>query len=201
MQLRSERAFHFDSYGDLIFKVGNPKEVLEFLVCSRTVARSSAVFRAMLYGGFAESKPQATGNSWVVELPEDRACPLLVVLSIIHGHFTYIPNGLKQNEMYHVLTITEKYDMTHILRPWAKVWFQPYEDIRSPAGNEMLLWISWEIGHVKMVCDMSKSLLLGSQVDKNGQLVTSGGVPLKKYVFLEPPGMLGKLLLLIYCVF
>jgi hypothetical protein len=73
----------------------------------------------MLSRRFAESKPLNTDTEWVVALPEDKLKPMLVVLNIIHSRFSLVPEKLTVLELYHILVLTEKYDIIEITRPWA----------------------------------------------------------------------------------
>ncbi|KAI8315813.1 hypothetical protein K4K59_000750 [Colletotrichum sp. SAR11_240] len=182
------KAFSFDPIGDLTLRVGEDVVAYEFIVCSRTLSRWSPVFRTMLFGGFAESRP--ADAAWSVSLPEDLPSAMFLVLSIIHGCFEHVPTSLSQIELYQTLVATEKYDMTKIVRPWAAAWFAPYKNISKVSGNEILLWISWELGYADNFCWLAKDLLLSSPVNDNGQLIGQDGVVLSTYSCLEPPGIL-----------
>ncbi|KAJ5018025.1 hypothetical protein K4K57_006601 [Colletotrichum sp. SAR 10_99] len=184
------KAFNFDPIGDLTLSVGEDGVAYEFVVCSRTLSRWSPVFRTMLFGGFAESRPAEA--AWSVSLPEDLPSAMFLVLSIIHGCFEDVPTSLSQFELYQTLAVTEKYDMTKIVRPWAALWFKPYKKISSIKGNEILLWVSWELGYAENFRSLAKDLLLSSSVNDEGQLVGHDGVALSTYSCLEPPGILGK---------
>ncbi|KAG8407249.1 hypothetical protein J3458_020738 [Metarhizium acridum] len=57
-------------HGDLRLKVGSPQQAgdticqsVEFLVCSRALARASPVFDRMLYGAFAEASHNHAGSA------------------------------------------------------------------------------------------------------------------------------------------
>ncbi|KAK1676065.1 hypothetical protein BDP55DRAFT_768239 [Colletotrichum godetiae] len=104
---------------------GNLKDgsVVEFVVCSRALARASSVFRAMLLGGFSESKPER--DDWVVELPEVRTAPFSILLKIIHGRFCEVPQSLTLEELYQLLVVTDKYDMVSVIFQLASTWFEP----------------------------------------------------------------------------
>ncbi|TDZ29197.1 hypothetical protein C8034_v002968 [Colletotrichum sidae] len=191
------RAFYFDPRGDLILSVGEPEnEVEDFVVCSRTVARGSKVFNTMLFGGFAESTASAAASdgSWTVKLPDDHTAPFFVILSILHGNYELVPRTLEEKELYEVLVVTEKYDMTHILRPWAQRWFRRLTVNGSPQfeDKQRLMWIAWELGHEGMFCKIAQDLMLSSCIDNAGQLLDGDGVPLSSNPCHEPPGILGK---------
>ncbi|KAI8286186.1 hypothetical protein K4K56_008956 [Colletotrichum sp. SAR 10_98] len=121
LALQVGEAYHFDTRGDLTLKVGGDESAYEFVVCSRTLGRSSPVFQAMLFNGFTESKP-ADGAAWNIQLPDDDPSPIFLILSIIHGHFQHVTRTLREKQLYEVLVVTEKYDMTKILNPLASTW-------------------------------------------------------------------------------
>ncbi|KAK1851174.1 nuclear pore protein-like protein [Colletotrichum chrysophilum] len=147
LALQVGEAYHFDTRGDLTLKVGGDQSAYEFVVCSRTLGRSSPVFQAMLFNGFTESKP-SDGAAWNVQRPDDDPSPIFLILSIIHGHFQHVTRTLREKQLYEVLVVTEKYDMTKILNPLASTWFAPYEEIRFLGSDETfpLLWRVAAIG-------------------------------------------------------
>jgi len=75
----------FDEDGDLTLIVGEDEQ--EFIVCSKTVARVSRPFKRMLYGHFKEAKPADNSVSWSVELLEDDATAVEILMNIVHSNF------------------------------------------------------------------------------------------------------------------
>ncbi|GKT51941.1 uncharacterized protein ColSpa_12122 [Colletotrichum spaethianum] len=128
----------FDSNGDLYFQVGKDVEekTKTYFVCSKALARASAVFDKMLYGGFAESRPADACDSWTVELPEDRQEPMELLLHIVHGRFEMVPDQLELTRLYQFLVVVEKYDATGVTRPWARGWM---EAVKTSMQNPLLL--------------------------------------------------------------
>ncbi|KAF4911299.1 hypothetical protein CGCF415_v004722 [Colletotrichum fructicola] len=188
------KAFYFDSRGDLVLKVGKAfhEGGRDFVVCSRTVARWSKVFNAMFFGGFAESISSARDGTWTIALPEDRAAPLFLILAIIHGTHQPIPMGLGRDELFDLLIVTEKYDMTHVLRPWASQWVQnlPLDNYENTTGQYRDVWIAWELGCEASFCKMLNDILWDCRVDDAGQLINVHGVPLSIIPCLEPSSIL-----------
>ncbi|KAH7014538.1 uncharacterized protein B0I36DRAFT_369485 [Microdochium trichocladiopsis] len=85
-----------DKRGDLCLRVGmeaksKTSTPCSFLVCSRALARSSPVFETMLYGGWLESRPEASAatSNWTAELPVDDAGTIEQLLSAMHGDFKF----------------------------------------------------------------------------------------------------------------
>ncbi|KAI1445772.1 hypothetical protein F5Y02DRAFT_100688 [Annulohypoxylon stygium] len=181
---------YMDPKGDLCLEVGHL--AAEFVVCSRAMARSSPFWKKMLYGEFAESKsaqPKDGKTPWVVKLPEDNSAAMSIILNIIHSRFDQVSgyeDFVYTTHLYNLCVLTDKYDMTHILRPWAKGWSRTThiqceklgQSLRSKFCHERL-WIAWELGDFVTFDAMSKALLLNSS--------SSAGNNLRYVGALEPP--------------
>ena len=179
----------FDPDGELRLEIG-PFDfpVLACLVCPRTVSRASKVFKKMLYGNFAESKPKE--GEWVVKLPEDDPDAMAFVLNILHGHFDKIPETLTQDKLYRVTVVTNKYDLTASLRPWASMWLQNLEDrtVINMLSCSQRIWIAWELGDTnlfKFECDFLLRNAPGESFKSTNEVP---GVE-----FLESLGLIGML--------
>lgn len=183
----------FDEEGDLRLQVGEKKRV--FVVCSRSLARASKPLRVMLYGGFAEAKHRKMDPNWTVELPEDDSEALIMVLHILHGHFTAIPDAVSRDELYQITILTDKYDMTEVLKPWAQKWVEPFlceKSIPAKKGDEVLLWIAWELGHRTLYMEILVWLIEHCILDKDDRLCSPFGMPLEGNIYIESLGVPGK---------
>ncbi|OIW30062.1 hypothetical protein CONLIGDRAFT_669810 [Coniochaeta ligniaria NRRL 30616] len=158
----------FDPDGDLELQVKCKDDFhghVSWRVCSKALARASPIFKRMLYGSFAESKPAA--GKWVVTLNERDYHSLDIVMNIIHGNYHRVPKDLfdcrclcgglfEYDHLYYIARVVDKYDMVHILRPWADVWIRgstdSIESIHKTAvkkrerGDGQLTWIAWVLG-------------------------------------------------------
>jgi hypothetical protein len=123
------------------------------------------------------------------ELPEDKAVPLKALLHIIHAQFEQVPQSLNLSELYEIVVMSNKYDMTRILRPWAKIWFEPHAKSNGADGRELLLWVAWELGAGNVFEKVAKGATLEFKVDLKCQLLDSQGVKLYDQC---PGGILGK---------
>jgi len=129
----------FDDNGDLRLDIGTADEVhgqISFLVCSRALVRASPVFKPMLSDTYAEARP--AHGEWVVKLPEDsdHVDGLRIIMDIVHGSFNKIHKDIEKHAekltthsptpvtdiLYHVAVMADKYDMVHVLSPWADGW-------------------------------------------------------------------------------
>lgn len=115
-----------DPHGDLILVVGSgdkePK--MRFLVCSRTVARASKAFAAMLYGPFKESRPLGSSTSWVVSLPGDDPKAFEAILHIIHLNLNKIPESVSRHTLFEVFVLGDKYMMRPLLKQNVRRWYK-----------------------------------------------------------------------------
>ncbi|KAF7548039.1 hypothetical protein G7Z17_g7313 [Cylindrodendrum hubeiense] len=142
----------------------------------------------MLFGNFAEAKPTDDTAEWVVRLPGDRFEPVLTVLAIIHHRFDLVPITLTALELYQILAVTEKYDMTEITRPWARQWIDYVQQTTQP----VLAWIAWELGEANIFMHAVDMLAITCGIDEQGQLLTEKGALLAqaKYDPLRPTDIL-----------
>jgi len=163
-----------DPKGDLVLTVGPEKN--RFRVCSRTMARTSKVFERMLYGPFKEGRDQVVqGKEWAVELPEDNADALQVVLKVIHGNIDQVPEKLERPELLAITKLTHFYDMTQALRAHWNGWLTklPVERIVF----ERLICdvqIAIELGDLNLFIKVLRPLVAYCHTDpKSGQLYYS----------------------------
>lgn len=192
----AESSGTFDPHGDLRLVVGHDKA--ESLVCSRSLARASPVFRNMLYGRFSEAMP-ARGE-WRVELPEDDPNALCFLFNIIHGRFDRIANGIgavyADRDIYEVAILTDKYDLTHMLRPWANSWLNDIAN-RHRRDFTSRIWIAWEMGDYKLFAAECENLYLNAAIDSDGNLLDASGTRLDTCPMLENLDILGEYLLIL----
>lgn len=168
-----EVIFHPDH--DLRLEVREGEKQASFLVCSGTLATASPIFKRMLFGGFSESKP-ARGE-WVVQLPDENISGFETIMHIIHFNYQKVTNFTNSdhsfsceelpnphpcvcdrpnpmNKLYAVATTADKYDLVHLLQPWAWTWLrrarrEPHCDIDcyEHDWHGELIWIAWVFGN------------------------------------------------------
>jgi hypothetical protein len=170
-----------DPRGDLHLEVGDAPE--HFLVCARAMARASKVWDKMLFGNWAESKqklPANTAATWLVTFPDDDPTAVELILNIIHGRFNKVPTTLPTEELYNLTILTDKYDLTWQLSPWADIWFQDVTGDKS-----MMLWIAWELGARQKFQSLADSLVMDST---HAELQSVVSIPST----ITPPRLFGK---------
>lgn len=189
------QAVSLDHRGDLLLRVGEDGPRRDFIVCSRTVARVSSVWNRMLFGYWAKSKPHLSGTTWMVELPDDDVAAMHLILKITHNKPDEVPDLLSLDELFDITVLSDKYDLTRQLKPWASQWIKPFKCCSYAAAkavdNEKLLWISWELGDNILFHNTTRELLLYSKLSSMGelQLPPSAQVSTLEHI---PPGIIGN---------
>ncbi|KUI59670.1 hypothetical protein VP1G_06878 [Cytospora mali] len=161
---------------------GNLKLVVDadrvlFRVDANALRRSSKVFEAMLFGGFRESEQ---GSDWTVELPEDDAWAMQTLLHAAHANFADIPKTMDVSELYSLTVLTNKYNMTHCLQPWARKWASPVNNpsLHSPVEDRDAveeidierIWVLHELGMYRSFEDMIVGIALNATATPDGDI-------------------------------
>ncbi|RYO80531.1 hypothetical protein DL766_009189 [Monosporascus sp. MC13-8B] len=176
-----------------------------YVVCSKTLSRSSPVWKRLLYGGFAESKKPEAGGQWTVCLPEDEPVLMKTILNIAHGRFDQVPvKWGTVKDLYLLTLLTDKYDLTHLLRPWVQGWMQAmgtsYEDEKQNGRGvipheaaSQCIWIVWELGDEDSMEYLINDIAYGSPLNASERLEYpwKGSGPMFEGI-MEPPGMAGE---------
>lgn len=162
-----------DRDGDLTLVVG--PEHRKFLVCSRTVSRASPVFKQMLYGNpqWQESRPKDQSQlPWVVKLPEDNHDATKTLLEIIHSRFSHVPSTCATVEdLYEILVVANKYDMTKLLRPWVQGWVTSLPPLQGNRAIWPALGVATELGAEEIVRDFLHRIAKEAKCDRQGNLL------------------------------
>jgi hypothetical protein len=146
-QSGAQRAEIFDGNADLTLVVDSH---WYYKVRASSLAQASPVFRTMLFGGFSESKP-AEGE-WVVKLPEDDRSAMEIFLNIMHGHVYKVPEKLSHMGLIlPIVKTADKYDLTHLLKPWAEAWLREYARKRDKTWLIELIWAAWVLGDTNLL--------------------------------------------------
>ncbi|KAJ4996043.1 hypothetical protein K4K48_009124 [Colletotrichum sp. SAR 10_66] len=157
-----------------------------FVVCSRALSRASPVFCKMLYGHFAEAD---SSRSKAVNL-NDAIEPMFLALLIIHGRFDIVPARLTVEELFDLLVVTNKYQMTGIARPWLHKWVPYLKAIPCSPHKDLLAWIAWELGAEQMFAHVARAIARECRVNEDGEVLDTDGEPMRLNVYLDAAGIL-----------
>ncbi|KAK2054309.1 hypothetical protein LY76DRAFT_580271 [Colletotrichum caudatum] len=176
----------YDGDGDLTILIGYEPNMLQCQVESKTLSRSSPVFKKMLFGGFAESRP-SNGEDWVVHLPEDDFLSMKIMFSIAHGAFDQVPKSLSVHDLYTLLAHTDKYDSIHLLRPWARYWVDALA-IKDDMPEPKVLCVAWEVGSRALFGKMMSAITDNCLIDADGNVICGPSkFSLNSLIHLMPP--------------
>lgn len=190
---------NMDVEGDLLLQVGSEhggSEYCLFRVCSSTLRRSSPVWKKMLFGPWAEKNP--VEGQWAVSLPDDRPTALRIILGIIHARFEYLPTELPLAGLYELTILVDKYDLAHVIGPWAKKWTK---GMRSRVEFDPLAYVkrthvAWELGDEDWLATEVRDAVFKTSANKDGQLVYHHGAtsfPLVNREHFGPLDLIGKI--------
>ncbi|KAJ3577469.1 hypothetical protein NPX13_g3099 [Xylaria arbuscula] len=125
----------------------------------------------MLNGEFKESKKfcSESGSEQTIKLYKDDPKPIALLLNIVHSRFDQVPNYISIQDLYNISILTDKYAMTHVLRPWARGWLRSTQHLSTWPGLSLReqycherLWILWELGDTVGFEKIASVLLLNS---------------------------------------
>ncbi|KAJ3556959.1 hypothetical protein NPX13_g10025 [Xylaria arbuscula] len=149
-----------------------------------------------------------------------------IILDIIHSRFDKVPETLHLRDLYRLTVLTHKYDLAHLLRPWATAWVEgarrklesrpqgrssllsagipsrllprSQETLPFTVTLERLIFIAWHLGDIELYKSLALTLARHCPVDSNGELLQyKGGSDVPLFSNTkEPPGLLGELILL-----
>lgn len=166
---KSSEKTQIDPRGDLKLVVGF--EEVCFIICSRSLARSSPVWDSMLYGGGTEAKPE-DGQEWVVSLPNDDPSAMEFMLLLVHGQPHKLPE-VTIELAFEVAVLTKQYDMTHCLWPCAKAWLEDLSETwvyfaldLEDIDHIRWVYITQQLGGLEQYKDVFSDQVLSSDASK-----------------------------------
>lgn len=114
------------SDGDVILVVGSQNS--RFRVSSVQLAMTSTTFKALFFGGFAESLPSIS-TMREVPLPDDDPDNLRILLNIAHHRNDAVKNSIRNvYDILYLAKLVDKYDMTTAVKFSSFTWLQMCED-------------------------------------------------------------------------
>ena len=174
-----------DQDGELFLTVGVSPDHSRFHVCPAAMRRASPVWKAMLFGGWAESRPATATEQWNVSLPDDSPKALRALLAIIHGRFDLHPlseRRVTHQVLYEIVTTVDKYDLFQTIQPWVNLWMELAESDKM--APESSLYVAWELGNDVLFRRRAKQICL--------ELSPRGAINLSSIDHLGPEDFVGK---------
>ena len=129
-----------DPDGDVILNIKNGADHRSFRISSHAMRLASPVWKAMLTGGFAESRKTT------ISLEDDDPDSLLILLRIAHLQHRQVPKELTFDQIAKLAVICDKYETVTLVRPFLNPWVKPYEGNYLGPGHEKWLFVAWVFG-------------------------------------------------------
>ncbi|KAH7304156.1 hypothetical protein B0I35DRAFT_401473 [Stachybotrys elegans] len=174
--------------GDVVFVVGTDRRRLK--VYSIFVMTASPVFNAMLGPNFMEGHRLIRSGQTEVELPEDNADAMEIVLNVIHGRNDRVQRTLSPGEVLKVAVISDKYDCSTSLAFAIRTWLDDYTSTTDPGEMWILAMAALALSKQDEFAKMTSALVFHHAGSYLGFIKEDDGKPslevqLKTAVLLE----------------
>lgn len=149
------------------------------IVSRKALSLSSPVFLAMLG---KDSKFQETKNRnydendvQIISFPDDNLLAMVTVARIIHLQSDQVPGEVSFQQLYQIAVLCDKYDLKRCLGPWIDIWSKPYLDSYTLEGFQGWLFMSKVFQYRGLFKEMTRHLILNSEVSETGEHVIGKG--------------------------
>ncbi|KAK3079847.1 hypothetical protein LTS18_003750 [Coniosporium uncinatum] len=156
-----------------------------FNVSAEVVASMSRAWDAMLTGPWKE------GSSSEIELLDDDAGAVHIVLLIAHLQTKQLPKQVDFETLVNLAIFCDKWDTVHFVRPHTRDWLKQWKPHATDAGYEGLVFVAYTFGDLETFKTVACHLVRTVTVSSCGQYpVTKEGKVLGKL----PPGVTDHIL-------
>ncbi|CAO2655386.1 Nn.00g104500.m01.CDS01 [Neocucurbitaria sp. VM-36] len=120
-----------DPEGDVVLKCQDHDTgtMMSFRVSSKVLRLASPVFVRMFSSSFREGHELLQEECVVVELEDDDASLMNILLNVLHYQAGYEDHVIDAEKLARLAIHCDKYDCTKALAPWVSIWFK---DIKEP---------------------------------------------------------------------
>ncbi|KAF2185899.1 hypothetical protein K469DRAFT_738836 [Zopfia rhizophila CBS 207.26] len=139
-----------DPDGDVIFKFQDQSSntTTSFRVSSKVLRLASPVFTRMFSPYFQEGQELLQGEHPVIELKDDDAQLMGIILSILHYQGSGENHVMSAERLARLAIHCDKYDCVNALGPWISVWFKNVErmsELSEEFGSEFstIIWFGF----------------------------------------------------------
>jgi len=183
-----------DPDGDLLLTVGALPEFEPqvFKVSASAMRRASPVWKAMLFGDWAESKKD-DGQEWRASLPKDDPTATGHILTIVHLHFHRVPKDLPIPDLFSIVVVADKYKMLGCLSPWVDGWVKGSLATGCTRSPVCTVQIAWQLGHEPLFLASVRQLCLEAEETGRGLGCKEGGLCVVfEHLTFAPEDLSGK---------
>lgn len=114
--------YHIDAdlYLKVLDKTGSP---VLLKVYSALLAGASKEWNTIIYKSAFRRSQHGKDGKWIIEVFDDDAYGLDVILSIAHYKFHNVPQRPNVNELYGLARMIQKYDCSQLVVPFMEAWY------------------------------------------------------------------------------
>ncbi|KAF8533506.1 hypothetical protein BDD12DRAFT_482960 [Trichophaea hybrida] len=162
-------------------------------VSSKCLSLGSPVFAAMLRpnASFLEGSQLKQTGSTKVTLVGDKIETMIIVLRALHFLSRQLPTSLTTDELYNLALVVNKYDCFQPLFPWIRLWVTPHRTTATYFSSyHKWLYMSLVFEESALFTSITKKLILETELDDDGEMVTTQGERLDECL---PDGIVGTL--------
>jgi len=162
-------------YGDMNLVLETPAINATYLVSSHLLCSASPVFRASLgpHSQFREAAElQSSHKLYQMPIGEDLGfdpTAMAVVLCVLHGRASYIPDTIDFENLLEIAIICDYYDCAAAMSPWDKTWMQPLQKLSTESGYEDWLFLAWVFENQEVFEQMTKTFARNGVKTKDGE--------------------------------
>jgi hypothetical protein len=138
-----------------------------------------------VYGG----NQQPHGPRKILDLTEDDADSVLVLLRIAHLQFHKIPSKLPYRSLLEIVTLCDYYNCIRLVQPWRPLWLIDAAAEAHKPGQEGWLTIAWAFDEQTIFNDLARNLAREVAINDKQECETKEG---RLLALSLPIGIVGK---------
>lgn len=125
----------------------------------------------------------------ILDLTEDDADSVLLLLRIAHLQFDKVPLKLPFNSLLKIAELCDYYNCTNLVQPWRSLWLADGAVESKKPGQEHWLTIAWIFGEDKIFNELAEKVVREVRINDKPECLTNEG---EIFALSLPLGIVGK---------
>lgn len=128
-------------------------------------------------GPFGSPEGEETNSTpkFFLDLTEDDAYSVLILLRIAHLQFHKVPRKLEYGALLKVALLCDYYDCIGLVQPWGNWWLEDGVAESKKPGQDGWLTIAWVFDKDEIFNELARKLVLELSTDDSKTYYTTGG--------------------------
>lgn len=148
---------------------GLPSGFCQFLVSESCIQNLGRRWQELLSAQpVPKSKRLFSKSPKIINLRDENANAIRIILHIAHLQFTKLPKRLDFEDLVHLADIAARYDARALLVSHIDLWLAPYREKLLHPGYEEWLFIAHQFGYETEYLELAKHLAIHCRVDPSG---------------------------------